>query len=94
MQKTAQDARHFLFWCFFGPVPTARLILPLKTGQDARRILFWRFLVLSLGPLIDRVAHLTPKTAQDARQFCVWRFLAPCRFQMDFSVPKCTHLEP
>jgi hypothetical protein len=55
--KTAQDARHFLFWCFFGLVPTARLILPLKTGQDAR-------------------------------QFCVWRFLAPCRFQMDFSVPK------
>jgi len=45
--KTAQDARHFLFWRFFGPVPAARLILPLKTGQDARRFLFWRF----FGPL-------------------------------------------
>ena len=31
------------FWRFFGHVPTARLILPLKTAQDARHFLFGAF---------------------------------------------------
>ena len=49
--KTAQDARQFLFWRFFGHVPTARLILPLKTAQDARQFLFCVF----YGPLGSEV---------------------------------------
>jgi hypothetical protein len=41
--KTAQDARQFLFWRFFGHVPIEWLKLPLKTAQDARHFLFWHF---------------------------------------------------
>ena len=52
--KTAQDARQFLFWRFFGHVPIEWLKLPLKTAQDARE-----FLILALfRSCADRVAQV------------------------------------
>ena len=54
-----------------------------------------------MGWLKKRFAHIAAysvfnpkKQHRTLANFLFGVFGAPCRFQMDISVPKCTHLEP
>ena len=55
--KTAQDARKFLFWPFFGPSSTAWLILTSKLSTRCSPI----FRLALFRPFADRMPHFYPQ---------------------------------